>query len=90
MIHRRQLYDIKEKDRTNKINFQGESAKTKHCFDLDHKWLKENFMTHEPYFYKKLYQTKFRGDTTHDYQKMLVPIGNEKRTKKYSSTQKHH
>ena len=30
----------------------------------------------------KVYQTKFRGDTTHDYQKFGLPIGNAKMTKK--------
>ena len=44
--------DIKEKYKTKKYNFQGQSARTKHWFDLDHEWLKENFMTREPDFYK--------------------------------------
>ena len=39
-------------------------------------------MTREPYFYKKLHQTKFRGDKTQNYQKFGVPIGNAKTTKK--------
>ena len=51
MILRRELDDIKEKDKTKKYNFQGQSARTKHWFDLDHEWLKENFMTCEPDFY---------------------------------------
>ena len=33
-------------------------------------------MTHEPDFYKELYQTKFRGDDTKTYQIFGVPIGN--------------
>ena len=82
MILRRDLDDKKEKYKTNKYNFQGQSARTKHCFDLDHECFKENFMTREPYFYKKLYQTKFRGDNTQKYQKIGVPIGNAKISKK--------
>ena len=39
-------------------------------------------MTREPDFYKNLYQTKFRGDTTHDYQKFGVPIGYAKKMTK--------
>ena len=35
-------------------------------------------MAHEPDFYKKLYDTKFRGDTTHNYQKFGLPIGNSR------------
>ena len=40
MIHRRNLDDIKEKDKTEKFNFQGKSARTKNWFNLDHEWLK--------------------------------------------------
>ena len=39
-------------------------------------------MTHEPDFYKRLYDPRFRGDTTNNYQKFGVPIGNTKITKK--------
>ena len=38
-------------------------------------------MTREPDFYRKLHETKFRGDTTHNYQNFVVLIGNS-RTKK--------
>ena len=51
-------------------------------FGLDHEWLKKTFMTHEPDLYKKLYQNKFRGDKTWNYQKYGVPIGYAKMTKK--------
>ena len=40
MIPRRESYDKKEKDNTEVYYFQGQSARTKHCFDLDHEWLK--------------------------------------------------
>ena len=39
-------------------------------------------MTREPDFYQKLYDTKFRGYTTHDYQKFGVPIGNARMNQK--------
>ena len=81
MICRRNLYDIKEKDKTKIFNFQGKSARTKHWFDLDNEWLKENVITGETDFYKNMYQDKFKGDTTHDYQIIGVPIGNAKMTK---------
>ena len=51
MIHQREIYDKKEKENTKKYNFQGHLARKKNSFDLDHEWLKENFMTREPYFY---------------------------------------
>ena len=57
-------------------------ARTKHWFNLDNEWLKENVITGETDFYKNMYQDKFKGDTTHDYQKFGVPIGNAKMTKK--------
>ena len=39
-------------------------------------------MTREPYFYRKLYQTKFRGDDTKTYKIFGVTIGNAKITRK--------
>ena len=51
MIRRMESDDIKEKDKTKKYNFQGKSARKKHCFNIDHEWPKENFITREPYFY---------------------------------------
>ena len=50
VIRRRESDDKKGKDKAKK-NFQRKSAKTKCWFDLNHEWLKENFTTHEPYFY---------------------------------------
>ena len=47
-------------------------------------------MTRETDLYKELYQTKFRGDKTQNYQNFGVTIGNAKMTKNYSSTQKYH
>ena len=51
MIIRRELDDEQEKYKTKKYYFQGQSARTKDWFDIDHAWLKENLMTREPYFY---------------------------------------
>ena len=39
-------------------------------------------MTFEPEFYRKIYQTKFRGDDTKTFQIFVVPIGNAKMTRK--------
>ena len=82
MMCRRELNDMKEKYKTKIYNFQGKSARTKHWFYIDHEWLKDNFITREPDFYKNIYQTNFRGDKTKNYQKYGVPIGNAKMTKK--------
>ena len=39
-------------------------------------------MTSEPDFYRKLFQTKFRGDDTKTFQIFGVTIGNSKITRK--------
>ena len=36
VIRRRESDDKKEKDKTKKYNFQGQSTRKKTCFDLDH------------------------------------------------------
>ena len=41
----------KEKEKTKKYNFPGQSVILRRQFDLDHDWLKEKFMTREPYFF---------------------------------------
>ena len=51
MILRKNLDGTKEKDKTKKFNLQGQSARTKNWFNIDHEWPKESFMTREPYFY---------------------------------------
>ena len=53
MICRRESYDKKEKEKTKKYNFQGQSERSGRLFNLDNDWLKESFMTREPYFYRK-------------------------------------
>ena len=34
------------------FNCQGQPARRKHWFDIDHEWSKENFMIGDPGFYK--------------------------------------
>ena len=51
MIHRRESGDKKEKEKTKKYNFHGQSARSRCWFDIDHEWLEENFRKREPYFY---------------------------------------
>ena len=42
----------KEKENTNKYNFQIQSERLRRLFDLDHEWLEENSRTHKPDYYK--------------------------------------
>ena len=51
MICQRDSNDQKEKYKTDKNKSQGQSAITKNWFDLDHEWLRGNFVTYEPDFY---------------------------------------
>ena len=50
MIRRRDSDDTKAKDNTKKLSPR-KTARTQNCFNIDHEWLKETFMTREPYFY---------------------------------------
>ena len=45
MILRRESDDKKEKDKTHKYNFQGQSTRIKLWFEPDHECLKEKFIT---------------------------------------------
>ena len=45
IIHRRGLDDKKEKYEKYIYNFQGQSARSRRWFDLDHECLKEKFRT---------------------------------------------
>ena len=82
MICQRESDAKKEKENTKKYNFQGQSARSRRWFDLDHEWLDENFSTRKPYFYSRLYQNKFRGDDKKTYQKFGVLIIHAKITGK--------
>ena len=44
-IRQRESDEKKGKEKTNKYNFQGQSARSRRWSDLHHDWLKENFMT---------------------------------------------
>ena len=62
----------------NKVKFQSQSEKSHCLFDVDFDWTLENFSTHEPNFYKKIYQ---RHDETQDkntFSMFAVPIKNSK------------
>ena len=78
IIHQKDLKKKNEKEITRKYNFQGQSAILIRWFDLDQEWSEEKFSTHEPDFYKKIYQTNIRGQDMKIYQLFVVTIGNTK------------
>ena len=61
-----------------KFKFQGQSARSQRCFDLDFDWIEVNFSTCEPDSYKKSFQ--FHDDTqdTNKFKSFQVLIGNSK------------
>ena len=60
---RKSVFQKKDSEKKLKIKylFQGQSARSKHLFDLDIKWIEEKFSTREPQFYKRLFQTNIEG-----------------------------
>ena len=68
--------------RKNKIPTNITSKENQQDQDVDSILIMSGFRTHEPDFYKKMYQTKFRGDDTKTFQIFGLPIDNAKITRK--------
>ena len=67
LIRRKESENQTENKNTKKYNFQGQSARTRRWLNIDYECRKEDSMTREPGFYRKLYKTKFRGDDTKSF-----------------------
>ena len=80
MICRKIMVDKKDtiKQPIIKYLFQGHSARSKNWFDLDIEWVKENIITREHQFYKRLFQTNIEVQSGIKYPIFPVTIGNEK------------
>ena len=61
-----------------KFKFQGQSERSRRCFDIDFDWIEVNFSTRETDFYKKLFQSHDETQDTNTYKIFQVPIGNAK------------
>ena len=61
-----------------KSKFQGLSARSQRWFGLDFGWIEVNFITREPNFYKKLFQTHDDTQDTNAFKRFQVPIVNAK------------
>ena len=61
-----------------KFKFQGQSMRSQLWLDLDLNWVEINFRTHEPDFYKKLFQSHDDTQENNTFKTFQVPIGNEK------------
>ena len=62
----------------DKFKFQGQSAGPKPWFDLDFHWIEENFSTHEPDLYRKIYQRHDETQDTNTFKMFVVTIVNAK------------
>ena len=80
MICQRYLKITKSNEDRNedKFNFQGQSARSKCCFDLDFDWIEETFSTYEPNFYRKIYQRYDKTKDTNTFKMFEFTIGNTK------------
>ena len=73
------LCDAADKNKTElKFKFQGQSARSQLCFDLDLDWIDMNFSTRETDFYKKLFQSHDDKQDKDTFKTFQFPIGNEK------------
>ena len=59
-----------------KFKFQGQSARSQRWFDLDFDWIEVNFITREPNFYNKLFQSHDNKQDTNIFKLFQAPIGN--------------
>ena len=50
-----------------KFEFQGQSVRSQHQFDLEFDWIEVNFSTREPDFYKKLFQSHENTQDTNTF-----------------------
>ena len=65
----------------DKFKFQGQAARSQHWFDIYFDWIEENCITHEPDFYKTIYQRHGETQDTNKFKMSVVPIGNAKNVK---------
>ena len=61
-----------------KFKFQVQSAISQLFFDIDLDCVEINFSTHEPDFYKKLFQSHNNTQDDNAFKTIQVPIGNAK------------
>ena len=61
-----------------KFKFQGQSARSQRWFDLDFDCIEVNFITREPDFYKKLFQSYDDKQDKNTYISFQIQIGNAK------------
>ena len=77
-------FDAADKNKNEfKFKFQGQSGTSRLWFDLDLYWIDINFITSEPDFYKKLFQSHDNEQDTDTFITFQVLIGNAKVVKSF-------
>ena len=70
----------------SKFKFQGQSARSQRWFDPNFDWIGVNFSTHEPDFYRKIFQKNDDTKDTHTFKILEFTIRNLKCVEKLSFT----
>ena len=65
-----------------KFKFQGQSVRSQSLFNIDFDWIKENYSTSGPDFYRNIFQKNDKTQDTNTFEMFKVPIGNSKCVKK--------
>ena len=76
MLHRKDLNTAEENKNKTRIN---SSSRLSLPDQLDFNWIRENFSTHEPYLYNKIFQKSDGTQDTNTFKMFVVPIGNAKK-----------
>ena len=71
-IRRNYLDNEKLKENTKKCYFQGQSARAKGWFNIDHGWLEEKNCTCEPDLFINLFKNNIEGQEMETYQIFVV------------------
>ena len=78
------LFDAADKNKTeSKFKFQGQSARSQLWFDIDLDWIDINFITSEPDFNRKLFQSHDNNQDKDTFKTFSVPNGNAKVVKSF-------
>ena len=80
MLHRKDLKFVAADKITNEDKFKslGQSARSQQWFDFDFYWIKVNFSTREPDFYKRLFQCHANTQDKNTYKRFQVTRGNKR------------
>ena len=68
-------------------HFQGQYVRSQHWFNLDPDWIKDNFFTMEPKFFKSPHLKHITGQTNKYWFTFSFPMGTAKKQVNFNSSQ---